>query len=315
MRGLIALFVTMIGGLIIFAGNVPVDATVVDTPKKVFVCKYVGTPGVDERLQTGQNPISVSVNAIQNNQWDGVTVPAWFSDAHDRSYVLAYDEGQEEPSAEDCPAYPSASVSTLPATCETGETLVYGEVYNATFSGTADGTVGPAEYEVIATADEGYYFDGEQTTKEFSGDLAGPLTGEECEEADISYTVACSTEAEGSVVVTFVNNGDGDGEATLNGEVVALASGATIEKTIALTDGSADVTIVIDGETVYDQSVECASDDDGEVLGGGTKTPTPEVLPYTAGDSTVGVVAFITAATAGIGIVGAIGRRLLSSNV
>ncbi|MFY9227700.1 MAG: hypothetical protein WAO28_00005, partial [Candidatus Microsaccharimonas sp.] len=40
-------------------------------PKKVFVCKYVGTPGVDERLQTGNNPISVSVNAIQNNQWDG----------------------------------------------------------------------------------------------------------------------------------------------------------------------------------------------------------------------------------------------------
>ena len=27
---------------------------------KVFVCKYVGTPGVDERLQTGDNPISVS---------------------------------------------------------------------------------------------------------------------------------------------------------------------------------------------------------------------------------------------------------------
>src|SRR4029078_2879368 len=31
---------------------------------KVFVCKYVGTPGADERLQTGDNPISVSVNAI-----------------------------------------------------------------------------------------------------------------------------------------------------------------------------------------------------------------------------------------------------------
>lgn len=73
-----------------------------DTPKKVFVCKYVGTPGVDERLQTGNNPISVSINAIQNNQWDG-TVPGWFSDAHDRSYVLEYDTGQAEPSVDKCP--------------------------------------------------------------------------------------------------------------------------------------------------------------------------------------------------------------------
>jgi hypothetical protein len=71
--------------------------------KKVFVCKYVGTPGVDERLQTGQNPISVSVNAIQNNQWNG-TVPGWFSDAHDRSYVLAYDNGQPTPDVSQCPA-------------------------------------------------------------------------------------------------------------------------------------------------------------------------------------------------------------------
>jgi len=71
-------------------------------PNKVFVCKYVGTPGTDERLQTGQNPISVSINAIQNNQWNG-TVPGWFSDAHDRSYVLDYDRGQPEPSVSLCP--------------------------------------------------------------------------------------------------------------------------------------------------------------------------------------------------------------------
>jgi hypothetical protein len=73
-----------------------------ETSKKVFVCKYVGTPGVDERLQTGQNPISVSVNSIQHNQWDG-TVPGYFSDAHDRSYVLAYDTGQTKPDVSACP--------------------------------------------------------------------------------------------------------------------------------------------------------------------------------------------------------------------
>jgi hypothetical protein len=73
-----------------------------ETPKKVFVCKYVGTPGVDERPQTGQNPISVSVSAIQHNEWDG-TVPGYFSDAHDRSYVLAYDTGQTKPDVSACP--------------------------------------------------------------------------------------------------------------------------------------------------------------------------------------------------------------------
>ena len=35
-----------------------------DNAGKVFVCKYVGTPGVNERLQTGDNPIDVSINSI-----------------------------------------------------------------------------------------------------------------------------------------------------------------------------------------------------------------------------------------------------------
>lgn len=77
------------------------------TDNKVFVCKYVGTPGVDERLQTGTNPISVSTSSIQNNQWDG-TVPGWFSDAHDRSYVLSYDNTEPgpagDPNVSSCPA-------------------------------------------------------------------------------------------------------------------------------------------------------------------------------------------------------------------
>ena len=63
---------------------------------KVFVCKYVGTPGVDERLQTGQNPISVSVNAIPG----GAFVGKEFADAQGRSLVIAFDTGQPEP---ECP--------------------------------------------------------------------------------------------------------------------------------------------------------------------------------------------------------------------
>ena len=70
---------------------------------KVFVCKYVGTPGVDERLQTGDNPIDVSVNAIPDYQGVG----SWFADAHGRSYVLGPEheanEHVDEPSVSSCP--------------------------------------------------------------------------------------------------------------------------------------------------------------------------------------------------------------------
>ena len=71
---------------------------------KVFVCKYVGTPGVNEILQTGNNPISVSVNSIPN--YSGVG--SYFADAQGRSYVLAEDTRQGggqtgEPNVSNCP--------------------------------------------------------------------------------------------------------------------------------------------------------------------------------------------------------------------
>jgi hypothetical protein len=66
---------------------------------KVYVCKYVGTPGADERLQTGQNPIEVSINAIR----DYAGVGSYFDDAQGRSYVLATVPQDPEPSASDCP--------------------------------------------------------------------------------------------------------------------------------------------------------------------------------------------------------------------
>lgn len=75
------------------AGAFPLHAEAND---KVFVCKYVGTPGDNETLQTGQNPISVSVNAIPV----GASIGAYFADAQGRSLVIAFDTGQPEPS---CP--------------------------------------------------------------------------------------------------------------------------------------------------------------------------------------------------------------------
>jgi LPXTG-motif cell wall-anchored protein len=75
-----------------------------DCVKKVWVCKYVGIPGINETLKQGNDGlVQVSVNAIQQNQWDG-TLPGWFSDAQDRSYVIAFvDDKKDPPSAADCP--------------------------------------------------------------------------------------------------------------------------------------------------------------------------------------------------------------------
>ena len=125
--------------------------------RKVFVCKYVGTPGVDERLQTGNNPISVSVHAIANNGWDGTvgSDTSWFSDGQDRSYVLAYDDrtggGQEgEPDVSECPApetpEPQADIDAV-AVCTANGIKV-----TLTNSGDADGTatVNGTNYEVTA---------------------------------------------------------------------------------------------------------------------------------------------------------------------
>jgi uncharacterized repeat protein (TIGR01451 family) len=74
-----------------------------DNLGKVFVCKYVGTPGVDERLQTGDNPIDVSINSIPDYHGVG----SYFADAQGRSYVIGpeHEANQHpaEPSVSDCP--------------------------------------------------------------------------------------------------------------------------------------------------------------------------------------------------------------------
>lgn len=50
-----------------------------DNDTWVFVCKYVGTPNINERLKEGKQPIRVKSSA---------TVGTWFNDAQGRSYVL-----------------------------------------------------------------------------------------------------------------------------------------------------------------------------------------------------------------------------------
>ncbi len=110
----------LVGAAVLFAGATmgvlagPASASSSSTegqPEKVFVCKYVGTPDVDERLQTGNNPIEVSVNAIPiyTGQPASDLIGQEFADAQGRSIVIAVSPvrggGQgDEPTIEDCPA-------------------------------------------------------------------------------------------------------------------------------------------------------------------------------------------------------------------
>ncbi|QQS20036.1 hypothetical protein IPL85_01080 [Candidatus Saccharibacteria bacterium] len=128
--------------------------------QKVFVCKYVGTPGVNERLQTGQNPISVSTNAIQNYQGVG----SFFSDAQGRSYVLAEDNHQPDPSVTLCPAAQGPTVVSVPAVPSTNDPC---GPNNATWNKPADTNQLDWSLQngvLKVTGKAGYVFPGNQTT-------------------------------------------------------------------------------------------------------------------------------------------------------
>src|SRR5665647_697497 len=95
---LAAIGVAMLGGI---ATAVTASANV---DHKVWVCKYVGTPGADERLQIAsadnQNPHSVDANST-----DGTGVGGYFKDAQGQSFVLALNPNNdnEYTGTEPCP--------------------------------------------------------------------------------------------------------------------------------------------------------------------------------------------------------------------
>jgi hypothetical protein len=85
---------------------------------KSYVCKYVGTPGVDEVLQTGQNPIWVDNHSLGDHTATLTFVGEEFTDAQGRSIVIVANTAKldPEPSVEDCPA---VDVSPTPTPTET----------------------------------------------------------------------------------------------------------------------------------------------------------------------------------------------------
>lgn len=83
---------------------------------KVWVCKYVGKPHVDERLKAGKNPIEVDWHAIPGaTSYDDVNVGDKFADAQDHSIVVQ--KGGENPGVGICPTPegPPPTTTTTPA--------------------------------------------------------------------------------------------------------------------------------------------------------------------------------------------------------
>ena len=124
LRSRVAAALAATGALVMAAGLVVLNASSATagndkTVHKSYVCKYVGTPGVDERLQTGQNPIWVDNHSLTGSP-DLTYVGEEFSDAHGRSVVIVANTAKldPEPSVADCPAVkppPSTSPSVSPS--------------------------------------------------------------------------------------------------------------------------------------------------------------------------------------------------------
>ncbi len=97
--------------------SAPAPAPTAGPNDKVYVCKFVGTPGVNERLQTGQNPIEVSANSIKSNRLP-VTIGMDFPDRHGFSIVVGIVGKTPAPTVDTCqalivpPATPTTPVAT-----------------------------------------------------------------------------------------------------------------------------------------------------------------------------------------------------------
>lgn len=133
-----------------------------DSPK-VWVCKYVGKPGVDERLKSGQNPISVD-----NHNY---TLGSYFNDGQGRSYVVAWDPRHDStaPPVSMCPAPDDGpDVITAPAAppvndpCGTGNATWVLPANTVSIHWSLDG-----RNHLIATAQPGYIFTGNRAFIDF----------------------------------------------------------------------------------------------------------------------------------------------------
>ena len=116
----------MSSGIALMAASGPADATGAGgghhVTLKDYVCKYVGTPGVDERLKNGNDGLVwVDSHASQGT---------WFKDAQGRSFVLLANVPRlPKPDASQCPVpeiiHATASLNLVDPTCDNENTATF----------------------------------------------------------------------------------------------------------------------------------------------------------------------------------------------
>lgn len=158
---------------------------------KVYVCKYVGTPGTSETLQTGNNPIEVSENALPN----GWSIGSYFNDQQGRSFVLATSPQNPEPDVDDCPQVSSPS-PTVTATATVSATPV--PTATATATATSTSTSRPCDGDCDPTSTPTATSQSTETplTPICTGDQHLDASGRNC----VSFSVPGSGSGTGSTV-------------------------------------------------------------------------------------------------------------------
>jgi len=95
----VAMPIALLGGVAMAS-----SASAADLPK-VFVCKFVSTPGVaTERLQDGGNPLFVAQSSLNVPAGTPVVIGSSFSDAQTRSVVIGFEGVTPTPTFADCVA-------------------------------------------------------------------------------------------------------------------------------------------------------------------------------------------------------------------
>lgn len=179
---IIGLLALLAGGLVAMTGTALAGGGGGQT--HVFVCKYVGQPGVDETLKDGKQPIYVASDA---------TVGTYFKDGQGRSYVLAVaDEtntGQGKTYTGDltCPAPEGPTVVTpgtpdvTPPTCTADGTLVLPDGPEGVRYVVDPAYDGPGEYTVTAVALKGFVLAPAEHDWSWDLTVAPQLTGDQCQ--------------------------------------------------------------------------------------------------------------------------------------
>ena len=191
---------------------------------KSYVCKYVGTPGVNERLQTGQNPIWVDNHSLLGT--DGITyVGESFSDAQGKSVVIVANTVKldPEPGIDQCPAPQgpvkdaTASFTLVPATCTADGSVTFAETFATLTSG---GQTTPGAHTVTFTATTGHVFADGSNTLSLSYTVAAklPAGSETCTvpTGTVKVTLTCAApDKPGTASFAWTATGDVAGSITV----------------------------------------------------------------------------------------------------